>query len=80
MAWAGPVASYHAVTGLRLHLDLQKIQQLELEFISRLSQGHCWRLPGPAVLGTASGRMPIGQDDCRLPVHTLLTRVTSSSE
>jgi hypothetical protein len=62
------------VTGLRLHLDLQKIQQWELEFVTRCSHAGCLLLQGPAVLadGCLSGRTTA---DCRLPVHTLLTLV-----
>ncbi len=59
MAGAGPPASCHAaVTGLRLHLDLQRIQRRELELVTQHSHGHCQRRPGPAVLadGCLSGR------------------------
>ncbi len=60
MACAGPTASCHAVTGLRLpsHLDIQKkIQQRKLEFFIRRSHGHCRRQWVPSVLedGRLSG-------------------------
>ncbi len=48
--------------------------QAEENWICYLAQS----LPAAAGLCSASGRMPVGKDDCRLPVHTLLTQVPQS--
>jgi hypothetical protein len=60
-------SSLHAVTGLRLHLDLQEIQQLKLEFVTQHGHGHCRLLSGPAVLadGCLSGRTTTDSDYLR---------------